>query len=188
VINELQWEDFKNFVTRKNLKVSIERESRGYGFFIAADGPLIYRCRVPVDRSIYKDALALISNDPISQKISGTMESDGLSARFVGGFLFEAPPMQETIDNYVLSENRIFDGVAYESIGNWNDQITFQVVHPIGGVIDQFAYNFYVSSQPVVLRVYKARLVSGLIMRVIYRNNGENVARFKANLFLHEES
>lgn len=186
-MKRLQWEDFKRYAETKSLAISLEREISGYAYFVLVDGPVAYSTRVSIDRPEYSDALSMMSTDPVASRVSGTSESDGLHARFMGAFDFVAPANKEQIESYVLIEDRVFDGVMYEAQGNWSDRVSFEVVHPVYGVVDRFATDFCITSGPVTLRVYKADLKAGMILRVVYRNNGANEAKFKANFFLHEK-
>lgn len=62
--------------------------------------------------------------------------------------------------------------------GAQGDTVDFQVVHPVAGVLNQFISNWYVNpdvtEQAVPPSNYPAKLLAGLILRVVYHSTGAN--------------
>jgi hypothetical protein len=58
----------------------------------------------------------------------------------------------------------------------WGDSVDFQVVHPINGVLAQFINSWYVNpdstEQSIPPSNYPAKIVAGLILRVVYHSVG----------------
>lgn len=95
----------------------------------------------------------------------------------------------ETVSgDFVFTEARYLTGSAYfREGGNFEDTLTMQMVHPLVGVLDQFATNIYMSVGTNGYQFYKATIPAGLIARVIYKNNGVNAAKFAFNLITHKD-
>jgi hypothetical protein len=92
-----------------------------------------------------------------------------------------------TLIDWQVPYNCYLTGVDYEAVKhNPGDKITFQVVHPVAGVIAQFASDIF-ARDFMEYSFYKANLYQGLIIRVIYTNVGPNDVKFNANLILHKD-
>ena len=93
---------------------------------------------------------------------------------------------QANID-YTFTQARYLTGAEYfKSGGNFEDRITFQMVHPIYGVVDQFATDLLMKTEGLY-QFYKATVPAGLIARAVYKNNGANEAKFGYNLVCHKD-
>lgn len=89
-----------------------------------------------------------------------------------------------TLD-YPLTEDRAIDGADYEAIyRNTDDRISFQIVDPAGNILNQFANRLFVREK-YTKQLYGAFINAGLIIRVIYENNGTNDVHFNINFHLH---
>lgn len=118
---------------------------------------------------------------------TSSLNSNGThKVRLQGVFHGEIPTGETLVMNWVVPSEKIMNGADYVALNcNIEDRITFQVVHPTYGVIDQFADRLF-ARQAYVKQLYGARLIAGLTVRVIYENNGINLVKFNLNLDLHE--
>lgn len=92
-----------------------------------------------------------------------------------------------TTFNYTVTYDHYVTGVDYEAIGrNLTDRVDFQVIHPVYGVVGQFADNIFVREK-MSYDFYKATIKTGLTIRVIYKNNGINDVSFNLNLISHKD-
>ncbi len=89
--------------------------------------------------------------------------------------------------DFIMPYDRIVDDADYLCSGfNKSDRISFRVIHPVSGeVLDEFAKRLFVRGV-YQKKLYGARLPIGVIVRVIYENNGSSDASFNLNLNLHE--
>jgi len=89
---------------------------------------------------------------------------------------------------YIFTSDKVLTGAEYfREGGNFGDVVSFQIVHPVAGVLDQFATNIYLNKEHGLYQFYRARIPSGLIARAVYVNNGPNQAKFCFNLITHKE-
>jgi len=104
------------------------------------------------------------------------------------GSVLSIPAGQTAQSDFTFTEMRYLTGATYfREGGNFDDTLTLQMVHPLIGVIDQFATDIYMSVGTNGYQFYKATVPAGLIARVIYKNNGSQDARFAFNLILHKD-
>jgi len=76
-------------------------------------------------------------------------------------------------------------GAQYEvGNSNLNDRIVFQVVHPVYGVLDEFA-NIASCNGTHKIETYLAKMYVGTIIRLKYIRDGNNVPEIRCNLFRH---
>lgn len=104
-----------------------------------------------------------------------------------GSEIVTIPPMSQANIDIVFTAFRYLTGADYfRHGGNFEDKLSFQMVHPLVGVVDQFAtqvslkeYHHY--------SFYQAKVPAGLIARAVYYNNGPNEAKFSFNLIAHKD-
>jgi hypothetical protein len=88
------------------------------------------------------------------------------------------------------TEDRWVDGGAllYKD-ANPGDYVTFQVVHPLAGVIETYVPSWLIvpGTGREEVRVYPAKIPAGLILRLLYVNTGETSAYCGANYRLHKK-
>lgn len=76
-------------------------------------------------------------------------------------------------------------GAQYEvSNSNVDDEIKFQVVHPIYGVVDEFAHISAVNGSHT-FEQYLAELPAGVTIRLKYIRSGNNEPHIKCNIMRH---
>lgn len=122
-----------------------------------------------------------------SQKISVFPNPEGVRARFRNGFKLTVGAGQTVSQDFLLTEERLLTGAKiWGSNVNFGDSATFEVVHPLLGVMDRFVENWYLADGWDTIDAYPARLPAGLILRVTYKNTGSSQARLLVNLFLHK--
>lgn len=119
--------------------------------------------------------------------IPSMVKQGEFEAKLQGVIFGEAAPNALTIFEWVTPYDRLMNGCQYQAEGrNIGDNITFQVVHPVAGVVKEFGTNWYVKPEETIL-LYRAHLYAGLTVRVKYNNIGSNPVKFTLNLFLHEK-
>lgn len=89
-----------------------------------------------------------------------------------------------------VNKDSYFNGVQYYAenavIG---DTVSFQVVHPSLGVLDEFATGFYVAPNTKdTILLYRARLYPGTTIRIVYTSTGASDVNFMCNLFRHMDT
>ena len=107
-------------------------------------------------------------------------------ARLTKTHEFTIPGNSETSSDYILEAERLLDGIKYKiSDLGFSDSITLQIVHPLAGVINEFGSEWPASKEETI-RLFKAKLPAGLIIRVTYKNTTANPIDFIAGMFLYE--
>lgn len=117
---------------------------------------------------------------------NGYYGSGAKHARFIG-VSGSCPSSQVTnIDLSIPDTGRWITGSEYEvGTSNFGDHVKFQIVHPQSGVVEEFASNIFVFSDPRQYITYPGWIPSGLILRVEYTNIGPNDSSIVINHFLH---
>lgn len=108
------------------------------------------------------------------------------------GFYGVATAGQTTNIDYTISETRYLVGVALIlKEQNIDDTLNFQIVHPMYGVLSEFASNWNVSEnkqdQGQFQFPLRGKLPVGLKIRVAYKSVGSTDVKVKVNLFLHKK-
>lgn len=105
----------------------------------------------------------------------------------VSSDVVEIAPNSQTEIDIDFQELRHITGAEYfKQGGNFEDTLTFQVVHPVAGVVDQFATDIKMKDSSSY-GFYKATIIAGLTARAIYKNNGNQAAKFAFNLICHKD-
>lgn len=112
------------------------------------------------------------------------------------GIMGSALPGASTNFDYLLLDDHLITGVEYIiQSAVFGDFLTLQIVAsdtrfgvPAGTVLNQFATNWYVSSNSAdELRVpYPAKLSAGMIIRFIYTSVGSVAVNVAVNLEIHK--
>ena len=111
----------------------------------------------------------------------------GLTLNLHGTHLATVPAGQTANVDYVITSDCLINACDYEAINrNHGDKITFQVIHPVYGVVGQFATKIF-AREKMYYEFYKAQLKTGLIVRVIYENVGTNDVNLSLNLVEHKD-
>ena len=111
----------------------------------------------------------------------------GLTLNLKGTHIGTIPAGTTVSLDYTITADCIINACDYDAVNkNHGDKITFQVIHPLVGVIAQFATDIYVRDS-MYYEFYKAALKTGLIVRVIYTNVGINDVQFTLNLAEHRD-
>ena len=77
------------------------------------------------------------------------------------------------------------NGVEYYINGSHiDDELKFQVVHPVAGIIDEFGHVAAIDGKHQI-ESYIARLPAGLKIRLVYINTGNAAVEVRMNLFRH---
>jgi hypothetical protein len=104
-----------------------------------------------------------------------------------------APAGQTTNIDLTLADFRLFTGLAFQAHNaQIGDVAHLEVVHPTAGTLLRFYDSWQVNPEQACQGIfqypYTARLVAGLILRVVYVATNEGVARHvAANYFLHRD-
>lgn len=73
---------------------------------------------------------------------------------------------------------------------SWGDKVAFQVVHPALGVVNEFIESWYVDPSVIKQEVppsnYPAKLVAGLILRIVYQSTGTTDVKIAVNYNLEK--
>lgn len=89
--------------------------------------------------------------------------------------------------DYTLTDDVLMaGGNAFMAKGAaWGDKVAFQVLHPIAGLLLEFISDWYVNpdstQQTVPTSNYPAKLVAGLILRVVYTSVGASNVEIAVN-------
>jgi hypothetical protein len=98
------------------------------------------------------------------------------------------PAGQSLSVDYNFTEFRYVTGAEYfRKNGNFEDRLHFQMVHPLLGVVDQFATSIHLQKDYGFYQFYRANVPAGLIARAVYFNNGTEEAKFCFNLITHKD-
>jgi len=92
----------------------------------------------------------------------------------------------ESVD-YTLTEDLTITGVSYKTANiGIDDTATFQIVHPVDGVVNEFGKDVFLKSEEAY-SFYAARLVTGLKVRVSVTNNGSEAIKVRLNCIFHRD-
>jgi hypothetical protein len=104
-----------------------------------------------------------------------------------------AEPGKKTSVDLALTDDVLLQGIAKFVVygGNRADTVSLQVVHPLAGVVSQFASDFFVienkQDQEVYIPNYTAKIPAGLILRCEYSAAPIGSPReIKINWLLHK--
>lgn len=201
----IDWNQFKTFITDRGLTIH-ENELNDSDLLLEAhDGPVVRECKVKNGTSEHTDYTSNYqskANIPVgAMQLSGVKDPRSMRARMIGShYATVAAGTTKNIDWAIpqlswlgVNKQSYFDGVEYYA-GNSTvgDTITFQVVdvdgiaYPAGTVLEEFATNWYVMGDThSTLILYKAKLVAGMYIRVVYTSTGATNVDFVCNVFRH---
>lgn len=144
------------------------------------------------------------NNIPPTVKTHAVMEGDTLRARLKGthnatvtaGTTQDIDWQIEQMQYLGSNKDSYMDGINYiVSNENFGDTITLQVVDKdnvlgfgAGTVLDEFGCGWQVNPGGEVIRLYKAKLITGLYIRIKYTSTGSTDVKFAANLFRHMDA
>lgn len=198
------WDEIKSLSTIKD--ISIQELENGDQYHLALiDGTITYFCKLDSDSneaSEYETDYQFKSNKRTSiVEASGTSHPRGMRARLTSihddtitaGTSKNIDWKISTLSWQGLEKKQFFDGVTYyakdSEIG---DSVTFQVVDvdgilsPAGTVLEEFSKDWKVFPNiPQEIRLYKARLVPNLYLRVVYQSTGSTDVKFVCNIYRH---
>lgn len=102
-----------------------------------------------------------------------------------GCFNNACPNGQITEMDWTADKLYYMDGAEYDIEGNYHGvKITFEVHHPVYGLLDRFVDGIYAFDHNNY-EFYYATIPTGLIIRVKVENNTGADIHFYGNLFLH---
>jgi hypothetical protein len=125
------------------------------------------------------------------------MTADTVKFRGVG-VAFTAAAGTSTVNNYLVSEARLIDGIQMIESGQvFGDHVSLSVVdvdntlgYGAGVVLDTFSSNWYLHADSQLQREvrlpYSAEVLAGLYIRLTYVSTGGSDVQFKYNLFAHK--
>lgn len=135
------------------------------------------------------------------EKQPGVAHPKGMRARLVGAqnHTFTANTTSQkdwvipTLAWNGVNKKSYFNGVEYYAKGAvLGDTVTFQVVdvdgiqYPEGSVIEEFAKDMYIFPDTVDrYTLYRAQLVPGFYIRIVYKSTGSNPVQLLCNLLRH---
>lgn len=135
---------------------------------------------------------------PIRVTPAGLRDPENLRARIIGTHFATVSAGQTQNIDWVVSQlvyngvgkDGFFDGVQYYAKNSEiGDTVSFQIVHPSLGVLDEFASGFYiVPNSSELLLLYRARLYVGTTVRIVYTSTGQTDVNFVCNLFRHMDT
>jgi len=185
----LNWVEFKDLLAKSSLNFGFESRVDRYALK-TFNGMQEYNCHVHYDTPEaidFVDNYKAKGNKPMTLKRSAFSEATNEHARLTGCFDFTIAAGATISVDYTLTEFRYLDGMKYKVENNaFADSVSFQVVHPVAGVLDEFGTDWPVCPAETI-KLYKAKVPAGLIIRITYKNTGAGLVRFIGGLFLHEE-
>lgn len=117
----------------------------------------------------------IIPNGLVYARLEGVISGDCLAG-------------QTTILSWTVPYERILNGADYcLDVYQHGDKLSFEIHHPQIGLVNQFAKDIYVRKE-YRKELYGALLPAGLIVKVIYENNGASDVNINVNLDLHESA
>jgi hypothetical protein len=133
--------------------------------------------------------------------IAGLNEPHGLRARLVGSHNATITAGQTVNLDWQIpqlawlgvNKQAYFDGVQYYAkSAEVGDNLKYQVVdidgivYPAGTVLEEFGSAYYVMPDShVTTLLYKAKLIAGMYIRIVYTSVGATNVKFVCNLFRH---
>ena len=204
---EITWSMMKSFVSQRGISLNYAEFDNEY-YIVGVDDSLQFSCTLLKDATDTTDLDDFEANyKPTANKrlstyeISGVANPKGMRARLVGSHFINLTAGQVTNVDWQIpqltfgGENKTsyFDGVEYYSANSKiGDTVTFQVVdkdgilYPAGTVVEEFATGLYViPDQRDAFILYKAKLVPGLYIRVVYTSTGASNVDLICNLMRH---
>lgn len=159
---------------------------------MSADGITAYSGNVSQQIDFLKGAT------PAKIEQVGIADGGSLRARVLGSHLATITAGQsQNLDWSVtqltyggVNKDSFFNGVQYYAKNaKLGDTVSFQVVHPSLGVLDEFASNFYVVPDiKDTILLYRAKLYPGTTIRIVYTSTGSTDVDFVCNLFRHMDT
>lgn len=198
------WEELKHLSNKKDISIQ-ELKNEDQYHLVIVDGIISYFCKIDTDSdeaSEYESDYQFKSNKKVSIiQPSGVKQPDGQRARLMSihdetisaGTSKNIDWKIENISWLGNNKKIIFDGVNYYcKNGNIGDSVDFQVIdldgilYPAGTVLEQFATNYKVFPNIMQeVKLYKASLIAGLYIRVIYTSTGTENVHFVCNIHQH---
>lgn len=189
------WANLKAFVNARASSVQYIDEDNKY-YLWANDGILV------LDSIINKDGNSDQIDFETNYKASGNKKivpdtdaysnTDQFKAACIG-FTGTGTLGQSTNIDFALTDVRYLVGVSVILKNQaFGDKITFQIVHPLAGVLSEFATNWNVSEDAQDQGKFefplRAKLPAGLIVRLIYNSIGSTNVSVACNLIAHQKS
>lgn len=211
-MNTLGWSEFKNFITSNELGYKIIELDKDYKL-VAKDDWFEAICYIQKTDPVNADQLDFETNYKSlgNKKLSGPIHTFGLSeggtlrARLIG--IFNQPVQNSGTTNLdwkipqssygypAVNKQSYMDGIEYfAEDSKVGDHITLQVIdkdgvyYPAGTVLDEFGTNWGILPNQSTIKLYKAKLIPGLYIRVSYTSTGTTDINFICNLFRHMDT
>lgn len=134
----------------------------------------------------------------IVQRSGGVPSDSETRVRFIGTHDFTIAGNQTVTSDWTVPQQQfqgvdattIISGVEFKTVGGCDgDKVSFQVVHPQAGVMDEFGTDYFVfKDTKMTMKEHRAKIPAGLIIRVIYKSTCATSARYIMNLFRYVET
>lgn len=146
---------------------------------------------------VYKDSVLLTTavglqyiQNVLPPTVTATALPDPGSFRFRGDTTpwTTCSPGTTNLELVITEERYIDGGTVVVKDANPGDYCTFQIVHPVAGVVEQFVNKWFVipGTGKMDIQVYRAKVPAGLTIRVVYNNVGATDVECGINLRLHK--
>lgn len=148
------------------------------------------------DLTIFEGTYKAKGNKPISNVVPALPDPDGY--KFQGRRIVASTvgPGSTNLD-FVLPEELWLDGFVVKAFGSSHfNYVKLHIVAPIGHplnpypqeiLVNEYAPSWGISDDLFVVRGYKAKIPSGLILRIVYVNEGAGNVDIWINAFLHKK-
>ena len=120
-----------------------------------------------------------VVGEPEGRRFRGTsILEEEIPAKSSGDF-------EEFTYDYTLAADREIDGVRFKAYsGDWRNTVTLQVVAPDDTILDEFVSGWHLD-EPAVIKVYRAKLLAGLKIRLKITNYAATPFNLWVDAFLH---
>lgn len=188
------WTNLKTFVDARGASVQYIDEGTRY-YLWAADGTLVLDCIINKDgnsdQTDFETNYKASGNKKIVPDTDPYSNTDQFKAACIG-FTGTATANQLTNIDFTLADTRYLVGVSVILKNQkFGDKITFQIVHPLAGVVNEFATNWNISEdsedQGKVEFPLRGKIPAGLKIRLAYTSIGNSDVLVACNLIMHEK-
>src|SRR3972149_4162647 len=203
ITKETTWEKFKSYVDSKQLNIQfLDDDDDIYELYAIAEG-FVVLCIIKKDdprtseQADFEDNYKNFGNKFSPIKPSALADPDGF--RFRGRRIISATAAPgESSHDYVLPEDLYFTGVIIKCSNiNFYDYGKLQIIAPIGHsinpcaqeiLVEEFVPSWGLTNESQMIQVYRAKILSGLIIRIVFNNTGSSNVDFWINAFLHKRT
>lgn len=190
----VSWTIFKDFVSTRSLSIQYIDLGDAYDMRVA-DGYFELSCLVNKDTTDGDDfednGYKAGGNKQLVSDTDPYANTDKFKAS-CQGFTGTATAGQTTNIDYTVSATRYLTGVSVILKDQvFGDKITFQIVHPQAGVVEEFATNWNISADAQDQGTFefplRGKIPAGLKVRLAYTSVGQTNVSVACNLILHRK-